>query len=431
MFCDQVKLKILAGKGGNGSMSFLREKYLPYGGPDGGNGGKGGDVIFRVNSNKNTLIDLSGKNVLSAKNGESGKGRKKNGKTAEDLIIEVPLGTSIYDQKTKKLLFDFKELDQEVILAKGGRGGFGNAHFTSSIRKTPRFAELGEEGEEKDLFLELKLVGDFGIIGFPNAGKSSLINALTSTKIKTANYPFTTLIPNLGVLQYKDETAVLTDIPGLIEGAYQGKGLGHNFLRHISRNSALIHLIDINTKDIVSDYNKINKELKKFDEKLSQKKQILVINKYDYEDLELKQIITDQIYQNTDFKDEIFFVSAQNYLGLEKLKQIIISLKSKLNNLEKIEKFKTYKLKEEEPPRYFEIEKLKTSSSGKQKFLIKGKRINQIVVMTNFEQEEAVFRLWDIFFRWGVLKKLEKLGIKDDDKIVFEKSDHTLNYEEF
>ncbi|MCH7950231.1 MAG: GTPase ObgE [Candidatus Dadabacteria bacterium] len=293
-FIDEAKIYIKAGDGGRGCVSFRREKYVPRGGPNGGDGGNGGDIIMVTRRNMSSLLDHRYQQHYRAKRGEHGRGKDQHGKNSEHLLIPVPMGTIVKDFETEEFLGDLTENNQELIVAKAGRGGKGNARFVSSTNQAPKEAEPGGEGEEKTLKLELKLLADVGLLGFPNAGKSTLISTISAARPKIADYPFTTLVPNLGVVSYGDgATFVLADIPGLIEGAHEGAGLGMQFLRHIERTKILIHLLDlspITQRDPIEDYETMNRELKAYSEELSKKPQILALNKIDItevrEDLE-------------------------------------------------------------------------------------------------------------------------------------------------
>ncbi|HEX4988461.1 MAG TPA: GTPase ObgE [Candidatus Binatia bacterium] len=284
-FIDEVKIRVIAGDGGRGCISFRREKFIPRGGPNGGNGGKGGDVIALADPQLTTLLDLRYQKQYKAGRGEHGLGKDQHGKTGDDRIIKVPVGTLIRDAGTGELIGDLKEAGQQVIVAAGGRGGKGNAHFVSSTNRSPRFAQPGEAGGDKELEIELRLLADVGIIGLPNAGKSTLIAAISAVRPKIADYPFTTLVPNLGVVGYGDgKSFVVADIPGLIEGAHEGHGLGDKFLRHVTRTSVLIHLLDasnIDEKDPLAEWKTVNRELELFDPELGKKSQIVVANKID------------------------------------------------------------------------------------------------------------------------------------------------------
>lgn len=284
-FVDYVRIHVKAGDGGRGCVSFRREKYVPRGGPDGGDGGRGGHVIVRATEHMNTLLDLRYQRRYTARRGEHGKGKNMHGKDAEDLIIPVPIGTTVKAEETGEILADLDGAGKEVIVARGGRGGLGNQHFATPTRQAPRFAQSGEKGEERTLIIELKLLADVGLIGLPNAGKSTLISAISAAKPKIADYPFTTLVPNLGVVKIQDyRSFVVADIPGLIEGAHRGAGLGFQFLRHVERTSLLLHLVDISVMqagDPVENFLKINRELGLYSEGLLEKPQVIVATKTD------------------------------------------------------------------------------------------------------------------------------------------------------
>src|SRR5918996_2542571 len=284
-FIDEVKIKVIAGDGGRGCVSFRREKFVPRGGPNGGDGGDGGDVVAVADSQLTTLLDLRYQKLYKAGRGQHGMGKDQHGRRGEDRVIKVPVGTMIRDPNAGELLADLKVAGERVIVAAGGRGGKGNAHFVSSTNRSPRFAQPGEPGEDRELEIELRLLADVGIIGVPNAGKSTLIAAVSAVKPKIADYPFTTLVPNLGVVGYGDgKSFVVADIPGLIEGAHEGQGLGHKFLRHVMRTNLLIHLIDasnIDEKNPLAEWKTVNRELELFDSELGEKPQIVVANKID------------------------------------------------------------------------------------------------------------------------------------------------------
>ncbi|OQA53288.1 MAG: GTPase Obg [candidate division WS2 bacterium ADurb.Bin280] len=281
MLIDQVDIEVRAGKGGDGAVSFRHEKYVEKGGPDGGDGGDGGDVILKCAQNVDSLRFFSHQKEFSAQGGGNGAKNKRHGKNGENLILTVPPGTQVIDLETNKQIADLKKCDDTFVVAKGGKGGLGNVHFASATHQTPREFKAGERGEEKKLRLEMKLIADVGLIGLPNAGKSTLISAISSARPKVADYPFTTLEPNLGVVSYDDKSFIVCDIPGLIEGASEGKGLGHKFLKHVERTNVLVHLIDATSADTKSDYQKIRKELENFSNKLTQKKELVVLTKAD------------------------------------------------------------------------------------------------------------------------------------------------------
>ena len=291
-FLDQVKIYVKAGNGGDGSPSFRREKFIEFGGPDGGDGGKGGSVILRAERNLNTLVDYRFQQHHKAKRGENGSGQNRTGKNGEDLVLKVPLGTQVFEEDNKTLIFDFMNIEEKFIVASGGKGGLGNTRFKSSTNRAPRKFTKGFIGEEFVIWLQLKTIADIGIIGLPNAGKSSLLAALTNANPKIANYKFTTLNPNLGVTKYDNKEITIADIPGLVEGAHKGTGLGIKFLKHIERCKSLLHLIDITNDDLKKSYKQIKNELKKYSTKLSKKKELVILNKVDLMDnKDLKKII--------------------------------------------------------------------------------------------------------------------------------------------
>lgn len=320
-FIDEATIYINSGKGGNGCISFRREKFVPRGGPNGGDGGKGGDIIFVTNENLSSLLDFRYKNKYKAKNGEHGKGKDQHGKNAPNLIIPVPIGTLITNLDTGEVLGDLTYNKQQIVAAKGGTGGRGNARFTSSTNQAPRHAEPGQEGRELNLLLELKLLADVGIIGFPNAGKSTLISKISAARPKIADYPFTTLVPNLGVVSYDDgKTFVVADIPGIIEGAHEGTGLGIQFLKHVERTKILLHLLDLSpmtNRDTIEDYNTMNKELKAFSKELSKKPQIIALNKVDITEAKQTAVKIEKYFK--DKKSEIHKISAITGDGVNEL----------------------------------------------------------------------------------------------------------------
>ncbi|MDX2502592.1 MAG: GTPase ObgE [Deltaproteobacteria bacterium] len=325
-FFDEAFITVQSGDGGRGCVSFRREKSVPRGGPDGGDGGKGGDVLLKSSSHRRTLYPFRFKRQFKAKNGTYGQGKQKTGRKGDDLIIEIPPGTLIIDEETNELIKDFTLPDETYIIAEGGRGGQGNSRFKSSTNRAPRFAQPGEPGETRTLKLELKLLADVGIIGLPNAGKSTLIAAISSARPKIANYPFTTLTPSLGVVQTDwAEPFVVADIPGLIKGAHQGTGLGIKFLRHIERTRILVHLIDVSSidpDDPLQEYHTINQELVMYDEKLVQKPQIVVLNKLDLPEAQNAA----EIFRSAVKDKKVLFISALTGQGLEQLKSQIVQL---------------------------------------------------------------------------------------------------------
>jgi len=321
-FLDQTKIYLKAGDGGSGSASFRREKFIEFGGPDGGDGGHGGSIVFVVDKNLNTLIDFRYQQHLKAEKGQDGKGKKKTGRNGKDLILKVPLGTQIFEEDNNTLIEDLTKFEQKIIIAKGGKGGLGNVRFKSSTNRAPRKKTDGGKGENFWVWLQLKVIADIGIVGMPNSGKSSLLSVLTSAKPKIANYPFTTINPNLGVTNYDNKEVTLADIPGLIEGAHEGIGLGDKFLKHIERCKNILHLIDITNDNLLENYSKVRKELFKYSNKLTKKKEIIVFNKTD-------MISEDEINKKIDIfnkkiKKKIYTISAIKHKGLTAIKKVLV-----------------------------------------------------------------------------------------------------------
>ena len=321
-FLDQAKIFIKAGTGGSGSSSFRREKFVEFGGPDGGDGGKGGSVVFTSDKNLNTLIDFRYQQHFKAERGKNGKGKNKTGKNGSDLILKVPVGTQIFEEDNNTLIFDFTENEQIFLVANGGKGGLGNVRFKSSTNRAPRKTTKGRIGEEFWVWLQLKTIADIGIVGMPNAGKSSLLSALTKAKPKIANYQFTTINPNLGVTSYDNKELTLADIPGLIEGAHEGVGLGDKFLRHIERCKNIIHLIDISQENLIRCYTQVRKELQKYSNKLSKKREIVVLNKTDL--LNKEKILKKTNEFEKFINNKIYLISTIQKKGIEELKKTLI-----------------------------------------------------------------------------------------------------------
>ena len=321
-FLDQAKIYLKAGNGGSGSASFRREKFIEFGGPDGGDGGSGGSIVFISDKNLNTLIDFRYQQHFKAERGGDGKGRKKTGKSGKDLVLKIPVGTQIFEEDNNTLIDDFLNDNQKIVIAKGGRGGLGNVRFKSSINRAPRKKTSGEIGESFCIYLQLKVIADIGIVGMPNSGKSSLLSVVTRARPKIANYPFTTINPNLGVASYNHKEVTLADIPGLIEGAHEGIGLGDKFLRHIERCKNILHLIDITNDDLINNYSKVRKELSKYSKNLIKKKEIVVFNKIDMLD---EKEIARKIYDfRKKIKKKIYTISALKHKGLTTIKKELV-----------------------------------------------------------------------------------------------------------
>ena len=322
-FLDQVKIYIKAGNGGDGSPSFRREKFIEFGGPDGGDGGNGGSIILKAERNLNTLIDYRYQQHHKAKRGDNGSGQNRTGKSGDDLILKVPLGTQVFEEDNKTLIYDFIKIGEEFVAATGGKGGLGNTRFKSSTNRAPRKFTRGTSGEEFTIWLQLKTIADIGIIGLPNAGKSSLLAAITNANPKIANYQFTTLNPNLGVASYDDKEVTIADIPGLIEGAHKGTGLGIQFLKHVERCKSLLHMIDITNNDIKKSYDQVKNELKNYSSKLSKKKELIVLNKIDLVDEKKVKDILNDFSKIT--KSEVITMSTLKKKTISKIKAKLIS----------------------------------------------------------------------------------------------------------
>lgn len=413
-FADEANIFVNAGDGGNGSASFRREKYVAKGGPDGGNGGDGGSVIFEADANLNTLANFLGKKHYKAGHGEMGLGNNKYGHHGEDLIVKVPIGTLIYDKKTNDLIADLTHHQEQLIVAKGGLGGKGNTGFTTSVRQAPDFAELGEPGEERELKLELKLIADIAIIGYPSVGKSTLISRISNARPKIADYPFTTLVPNLGVVKVDEVDFVVADIPGLIEGAHAGKGLGDEFLRHIERTKILVHLLDITRDDLKDDHKKLNEELKLYSKALAKKKQLLVITKVD---ATIPEII-EEAKQNFK-KEKPLFISSVSGEGLN---AFLYALKDEILKMRKAKssQLKAKSSKERKVFRpHLELPNIRQYTIEKEgdDFRVKGKRIEQLAIMTEMTKRGAIIRMYDIWNKVGIQKELTRMGAQEGDKV--------------
>ena len=412
MFVDEVTIKVEAGKGGDGCTAFRREKYVAMGGPYGGNGGHGADVIFKVDEGLHTLLDLRYQKTIKAANGENGRGKNQHGKGASPLIVKVPLGTVVTDLDTGLIIADLSHKNQEEIIAKGGRGGRGNTAFKTQTNTAPDYSENGEEGEKKNLKVEVKMLADVGLVGLPSVGKSTIISCISASHPKIAAYHFTTLSPNLGVTRSTDgRSFVVADLPGLIEGAHEGEGLGDKFLRHIERTKVIAHVVDmsgIEGRDPYEDYLLINKELEEYNEKLIKKPMIVIANKMDIESakenlIEFKKKV----------KCEIFEVSAAANQGLQevvnRLADILDTIPDNpLYDESQIESHVLYKFKKEEP---FTITK------EDDVWVIKGDEVEKIFKMTKFSSDEAAYRFAKKLKRMGIDDKLRELGAESGDQV--------------
>ena len=414
MFTDYTKITIKSGDGGNGAATFRREKYVAAGGPDGGDGGNGGNIYFQVDKDKNTLIDFRYNKKFKAGNGENGSGNRCNGKYGEDLYIKVPIGTVVKDVETEKIVADLSEPNQTELILKGGRGGRGNSHFATATRQAPRFSEDGEKGEEKEIILELKLLADVGLLGFPNVGKSTFLSKVTDAKPKIANYHFTTIEPNLGVVKTKGgDGFVIADIPGIIEGASEGVGLGIQFLRHVERTRLLLHFVDVSGqegRDPVQDFYTINEELKKYSEKLSTRKQILVATKIDVmqDDNNYKKL------EELAKKEGIEFYKISSATG-EGIQELIDHVGEVLKTLPKeelieIEDRVVYTLNDKEK----EWEARREGDI----FIVEGRAVERLMGRVNIEDNESMYYFHKSLKNMGIDDKLKELGVCDGDTVI-------------
>ena len=414
MFTDYAKIIIKSGDGGNGAVSFRREKYVAAGGPDGGDGGRGGSIYFIVDPDSNTLVDFRFKKKFKAENGKNGEGARRYGKSGEDLYVKVPIGTLIKDAETGKIIADLSHKGQKELILPGGRGGKGNSHFATSTRQAPRFSQDGEKGIEKEVILELKLLADVGLIGFPNVGKSTFLSKTTSATPKIADYHFTTLEPNLGVVKNDyGESFVIADIPGIIEGASNGTGLGLQFLRHIERTRLLLHVIDVSGiegRNPVDDFKTINEELKSYSEKLSKRKQIIVANKID--SMQDENLYNDLEKLAKENNMEIFKISAVTGEGIsELLKQVSQVLKElpKEELYDEVEDKKVYTLQEEQEG--YTIKK----EDGI--FVVDGPAVDRVMRRVNLEDNESMYYFQKCLDSLGVNQKLKEAGVQEGDTV--------------
>ena len=410
IFLDKAKIKIESGRGGNGTVAWRREKYVDKGGPAGGDGGNGGDVYFVGDEDLSTLLDFKYKSIFKAENGDNGRIKNQIGKCGKDLYIKIPVGTVIKDAKTGKIIGDITHHEQTLLVAKGGRGGRGNARFATAQKRAPQFCEPGESGITRELDLELKLIADVGLIGMPNAGKSTLISAISAAKPKIADYPFTTLVPNLGVVKKRTgDSFVVADIPGLIEGASEGIGLGHEFLKHVERCRFLLHLVDLTSEDPLDNYYKINEELKKYSERLYEEYQIVVLNKVDALDDEIKN------HYYEEFKilgKDVFVISAATHQNLDALVNFV-SIK-----VDEIEKPEIKIEVEEDLDAYNNDDTAFTVQKFKDTFVVDGGKIKRLAQVSDDRNRQQMIRLQNILKSMGVFEELRKKGIKDGDTIV-------------
>ena len=410
-FIDKAKIKVISGHGGNGVVAWRREKFVDKGGPAGGDGGRGGDIYLVADEGLSTLLDFKYKSVFKAQSGENGRIKNQYGKGGADLKIKVPAGTVVRDLKTDKIIADLIHDGQEVIIAKGGRGGRGNAKFCTPQKRAPQYCEPGEPGIERELALELKLIADVGLLGMPNAGKSTFISAISSARPKIADYPFTTLVPNLGVVRKPTgDGYVVADIPGLIEGASEGVGLGHDFLRHVERCRFLVHIVDLTQENPMENYDKINDELAKYSDRLANLYQIVALNKIDAIDEETRE---NYYKQFKEVADDVFLISAATHENVDNLTYFMAQ------KVDEIEKPVSDVVVEEDTGAYdnddssFEVIKV-----AKDAFIIMGGKLKRLASVTDDRNRQQILRLQNVMQGMGVFDELRKQGIKDGDTVV-------------
>lgn len=412
MFIDLVKINVKSGNGGDGAIAWRREKFVEKGGPAGGDGGHGGDIVLKATNDLSTLLEFKYKSSFEAENGQKGQSKKCHGKKGKDLVILVPTGTIVRDCQTGKVIADLQEDEQTAMVASGGKGGKGNANFATSTRQTPQFCEPGEAGIERELELELKLLADVGIIGLPNAGKSTFISVVSAAKPKIADYPFTTLIPNLGVVKTPEGAGIVfADIPGLIEGACKGVGLGHQFLRHVERTRLLIHMIDALEIDPIKNYKSINEELSCYSDYLASIEQVVAINKIDSIDEEVLEYLKTQL---SEYTDKVFAISAVTTQGCQELVNYVCE---RLQEIPKVTQL--YDIVEDEAATDHDDSDFAVCQEG-DIFYIEGGKISRLIRVANLEDSQALFRLQNILKGMGVFEALKTAGAEDGNTVIID-----------
>jgi GTP-binding protein len=415
MFVDKVKVQVAAGNGGDGKVSFRHEIYVDKGGPDGGDGGDGGDVIIVASRNQNTLAAFRFKKAIDAENGKPGDASRKHGRSAKDLLVPVPVGTAVLNEEDQ-VVADLTEDGQQAIIAEGGKGGFGNAHFVSSVRQAPKVAEKGETGDKLNFVFELRMIADVGLVGLPNAGKSSFLTAVSNARPEIADYPFTTLKPHLGVVDVNGEAILLADIPGLIEGASEGKGLGDEFLRHVSRCSVLLHLIDANSNDIALDYKTIRGELAAYSKEIAKKSEIILITKIETLPDDIVAMQLELLQAVIPKKAKVFLVSSYAKRGLD---AVLFDLKKVVDKEHKKQSVIKEKIDASLP-----VIRLKATPDAWQikrtdkSFVITGRKIEKFADRTDFSNDFGIQRLRDIMKKMGIMNQLRRDGVNPGDRII-------------
>lgn len=427
MFVDMATVRAKAGNGGNGAVSFRHEIYVDKGGPDGGDGGKGGDVVFVVDQNTNTLVDFRFNPILKAPSGENGAKRRRHGKNGNDLLVSVPAGTAIWNGETQ--VADLIEVGQKVTVAKGGDGGFGNAHFTSSTRQTPRVAEKGEEGGDYSLRLELKLIADVGLVGLPNAGKSTFLSVVSNATPEIADYPFTTLTPHLGVADIDTNSLLIADIPGLIEGAAEGKGLGHEFLRHVERTGVLLHLVDAYNDDIQKAYQTIRSELELHSSSLASRPEVIAITKTEGLDEEIITDLLSQLQKVVPAETPLFAISSQAHLN-------VVEVLRELHGMIQTAKQEASLEVDADDPEMpvFQLTNLELAwqieKTSDNHFKITGNKIEKFARRTDFDNFHGCQRLRDIMKKMGIVHELLRKGAQPDSVLTFGRLSQTMTLQE-
>ena len=412
-FIDKVKLKLKAGNGGNGIVAFKREKYNPLGGPSGGDGGNGGSIIFKVDTNKSTLLDLRFSKMIRAQDGENGKGNNMYGASRDDVIVKVPLGTIVKDLDLDEVIADLNTLDSEEVICQGGKGGRGNFHFKSSRNNAPDHATLGTPGEERNVLVKLKLLADVGLVGLPSVGKSTLLSVVSNARPEIADYPFTTLKPQLGMVKVGDSSFVMADLPGLIEGASEGKGLGHEFLKHIERCRLIIHVLDMGREDPLNDYEVINEELKRYPGNLSERPQIVVANKMDLDNAPENLERFKKAYPDVEIFETTTLIN-------EGLSPVLYKAKDMLKELPQFPLYDPNKADKKVVYKYEEPEQFKIFNEGNGVWRVEGEKIERLFRNTNFKDDDSILRFSRALSKMKLDDALRQRGCKNGDQVFIQ-----------